>query len=331
MLRIGKINLDSNLLLAPMAGYCDLAFRLAIRPLGGIGMAYTDLVNPRGLLRQTISTMRLVDTDPMDQPLGMQLYGSNADEIAEAAQWCEANGAALVDINMGCPVEKICRQNGGAAMMRDPDHAVRLTAQVVKAVRVPVTVKMRVGWDDTSRFAPELASALEDVGAAAITVHGRTGEQKFGGTVRIDEIARVVRAVRHIPVIGNGDIRCPADARKMIDVTGCAGIMIGRWALRDPWIFRDTLALLKTGSIPPPPSVSERLEFMNAHFRHLLRWRGEEMAVKIFRSRITSYRQKLAWGKRFHDRLQKISSAAEYWDVVADYPSKDHDSMTQSR
>jgi tRNA-dihydrouridine synthase B len=316
LLRIGTLDLATNLLLAPVARYCDLAFRLTIRPLGGVGLAYTDLVNPRGLLRRTRKSMELVETEPADRPLCVQLYGSQAEEMAGAARWCEGNGASVIDINMGCPVEKVCKRAGGAALLRDPRAAVALAAHVVKAVRIPVTAKTRLGWNEGDLVAPELARALEDVGIAAVTVHGRSAAAGFTGHVRLDGIAHVVEAVRSIPVIGNGDVGSPRDVKKMIDRTGCAGVMIGRAALRDPWILRDSHALLTTGSLPPAPTFDERLAMMNEHFRQLVRLRGERPAVLIFRQRVSWYVGKLGLPREVFDRLRALSSAAEYWELA---------------
>ncbi len=316
MLRIGSVEFASNLMLAPVAGYCDLAFRLAIRAQGGLGLAWTDLVHPRGLVRRTAKTMQIVATDPSDRPLAIQLYGRNPDEMAAAAGVCEARGAAVVDINMGCPVEKICRRSAGAALLRDPETAVRVAERMVRAVRIPVTAKVRLGWAEGELVAPSLARALEDVGVAAVIVHGRSAESRFAGSVRIDGIARVVGAVRAIPVIGNGDVRSPADARAMIDRTGCAGVMIGRAALRDPWIFRDTQAFLATGRVPPPATRAEYAAFVNEHFRTLLRVRGERAAIAIFRQRFSWYARRLGVSAALWARIRAVGSAAEYWELA---------------
>jgi nifR3 family TIM-barrel protein len=316
VLQIGNVTLDSSLLLAPIAGYCDLAFRLTVRPLGGVGLASTDLVNPKGLLRQTVKSMLLVETDPADRPLCIQLYGSDAGEMAVAAQWAEAHGAAVVDINMGCPVDKVCKRDGGSALLRNPDSAVQIAQHVVNAVRIPTTVKMRLGWDDDSHVAAALARRLEDIGVAAITVHGRTAAQKFAGRVNLDGIARVVEAVDTIAVIGNGDVRCPEDARAMIARTGCRGIMIGRAALSDPWIFRDTHALLATGHIPAPPTPVERVDLMALHFEHLRRIRGEHVACTSFRQRASWYTRHFGPCSAFRDRIRFLSCANEFYDLV---------------
>ena len=315
-LRIGDVRLATPLLLSPIAGYCDLAFRLTIRPLGGLALASTDLVNPRGLMRQTWKSLQLVETDPADKPLCIQLYGPHADELAEAARWCRDHGARIIDINMGCPVDKVCKKDGGSALLRDPAGAARLAERVVGAVDVPVTVKMRLGWDGESIVAPLLAADLERAGVAAVTVHGRTAAQKFSGRVCIEGIARVVEAVRTIPVIGNGDIRRPEDAREMMDRTGCAGVMIGRAALSDPWIFRDTHALLTSGQIPPAPTVADRVALMTRHFEHLRRIRGERLACITMRQRVSWYATKMPPCREFKERMRVLSSADEFYAEI---------------
>ena len=315
MFKIGSTTLASNLFLAPIAGYCDLPFRLTVRPLGGLGLACTDLVNPRGLLRQTPRSMQLVEMDPADHPLCVQLYGRETDELAAAAQWAESNGAATVDLNMGCPVDKICKRDAGSALLRDLEPGGAIAGRVVQSVQIPVTVKMRLGWDDNSIVAPELARRLEDVGVAAITIHGRTAAQKFAGKARLDGIARVVEAVHAIPVIGNGDVCKPEDAAEMIRQTGCRGIMIGRAALSDPWIFRDTHAFLTTGSVPPPPTASERIDRMLVHFEHLVRLRGERMACTPFRQRVIWYTRHRGRCDDFKQAVRTLPSAQAFRDL----------------
>lgn len=318
MLTIGPFTPATNLFLAPIAGYCDLAFRLTVRELGGLGLACTDLVNPRGLLRQTFKSMQLVETDPADRPLCLQLYGRETDEMAAAAQWGEQTGASVIDLNMGCPVDKICKRDAGSALLRDLDTAVGIAASLVKSVRIPVTVKMRLGWDDDTIVAPELARRLEDVGVAAITVHGRTALQKFSGKARLDGIARVVAAVTRIPVIGNGDVCQPQDAARMIRHTGCHGVMIGRAALSDPWIFRDTHALLTTGHVPPPPTAAERIDHMLVHFEHCLRLRGERVACTNFRQRTSWYTRHFGRCEEFKQAVRQLTSAGQFRDLCGE-------------
>src|SRR5712664_8963 len=225
-MRIGSLNLDSNLFLSPLAGYTNLPFRLAVREVGGAGLATTDLVNARSLLERNPKALKLIETSRMDRPLAVQLFGSVAEEMREAAAYLESLGMAAVDINMGCPVRKVCRVGGGSAMMTELDKTAALVKGMAQSVKIPVTAKMRLGWDEENLTAPDLARALEDVGVAAIFVHGRTREQGFGGTVNLPGIGAVVAAVRSIPVIGNGDVISPAAAKMMLAQTGCAGVSI---------------------------------------------------------------------------------------------------------
>src|SRR5438132_657919 len=230
-LRIGSLTLPSRYLLAPLAGYTHLAYRLVVRQLGGVGLATTDLGNARALLRASRKTMELIATCPEDRPLAVQIYGSDAGEMAAGAQWLEAYGASTIDINMGCPVHKVTRGGGGSALMCDAGRAVDIVRTVVEAVRIPVTVKMRLGWDDATLSAPFFARRFEEAGVAAVTIHGRTRDQGFGGRVSLDGIRAVVEAVDAMPIIGNGDIRTSSDAQHMLRYTGCAGVAIGRGAL----------------------------------------------------------------------------------------------------
>ncbi len=243
-MRFGSLQIESNLFLSPLAGYTNLPFRLVVREIGGVGLCTTDLVNARSLLEKNPKALKLIETRPADSPLAVQLFGSVPEEMRDAALVLESLGVASIDINMGCPVKKVCKVGGGSAMMTELDKTAALVKGMVNAVKIPVTAKMRLGWDDDNLTAPDLARTLEDVGVAAIFVHGRTREQGFGGTVNLAGIRKVVAAVKTIPVIGNGDIITPQAAKKMFDETGCAGVSIGRGAFYDPWIFKRTLAYL---------------------------------------------------------------------------------------
>src|SRR5580692_7624063 len=264
-MQIGSLQLKSNLFLSPLAGYTNLPFRLTVREVGGLDLATTDLVNARSLLERSPKALKLIETSAADSPLAVQLFGSVPEEMRDAAQILENLGIASIDINMGCPVKKVCKVGGGSAMMTELDKTATLVKGMVNAVKIPVTAKMRLGWDDENLTAPDLARTLEDVGVAAIFVHGRTREQGFGGTVNLAGIRKVVGAVKNIPVIGNGDIITPQAAKKMFDETGCAGVSIGRGAFYDPWIFRRTLEYFRTGVLPPEPAFNERLRVMRRH------------------------------------------------------------------
>ena len=215
-LQIGDFKLATNLLLAPIAGYCDVAFRLVARSFGGVGLGCTDFICPEGVLRENKRSIELVATCPEDSPLAIQLYGANVDRLCQAAAWAEDRGAHVVDINMGCPVDKVTKFDGGSKLLCNPDNTLRMVDRIKASLkRVPLTCKLRLGWDDTSIVAPYLAARLEEAGVSLITIHGRTTEMKFTGKARLDGIAEVVAAVKKIPVVGNGDIKTPLDAKHM--------------------------------------------------------------------------------------------------------------------
>src|SRR6266516_3958465 len=264
-MRIGSLELKSNLFLSPLAGYTNLPFRLTLREVGGLDLATTDLVNARSLLEKNPKALKLIETCPADRPLAVQLFGSVPEEMRDAAQFLESNGVSAVDINMGCPVRKVCRVGGGSAMMTELDKTAKLVQGMVDAVKIPITAKMRLGWDDQNITAPDLARGLEDVGVAAIFVHGRTREQGFSGRVNLAGIRAVVEAVKSIPVIGNGDVTTPEAAKKMLEETGCAGVSIGRGAFYNPWIFLHTHHYLRTGELLPEPRFEQRVQVMRRH------------------------------------------------------------------
>jgi nifR3 family TIM-barrel protein len=285
---------------------------LTVREIGGLGLATTDLVNARAILEGKAKTRELLATCPEDRPLAVQIFGANPTEMAGAAQWLEDYGVSIIDINMGCPVRKVVRTGGGSAMMCDAPSTIALVKKVVEAVRIPVTVKMRLGWDDQNWNAPYFAHAFEDVGVAAVTIHGRTREQGFHGQVKHAGIQAVVEAVRRIPVIGNGDVRTIADAAAMFETTGCAGIAIGRGALLNPWFFQQLDLWLKTGDPGPRASWRQRLEFMAKHFRRLIDWRGEHLACLQFRKVANWYCKTLRTGKEIKLILMQLESVATF-------------------
>ncbi len=317
-LRFGALEISSRYLLAPLAGYTNLAFRLAVRELGGPGLATTDLVNARALMIRSRKTMDLIQTCPEDRPLAVQIYGANREEMCAAARWLEEYGVSSVDINMGCPVHKVTRGGGGSAMMCDPGATVALVRAVVESVRVPVTVKMRLGWDDASWSAPFFAREFEQAGVAAVTIHGRTREQGFGGNVNLDGIRAVVEAVDRMPIIGNGDVRTLADALHMRAATGCAGVAIGRGALLNPWIFAQLRQYETTGDPGPCPTYGRRLDLMARHFHLLVEFRGERFGCLTFRKVANWYCRVLHPGHAIQQQLIRIESVAEFDDIVAE-------------
>lgn len=318
-MRLGSLTLSSNLFLSPLAGYTNLPFRLVVREIGGVGLCTTDLVNARSLLEKRPKAFQLIETRPEDSPQAVQLFGSVPEEMRDAAQMLEARGVASIDINMGCPVKKVCKVGGGSAMMTDLDKTVGLVRGMVNAVKIPVTAKMRLGWDDQNITAPDLARALEDVGVAAIFIHGRTREQGFSGTVKLPGIRAVVQAVKHIPVIGNGDIITPAAAKLMLDATGCAGVSIGRGAFYDPWIFRRTQHFLATGEVPPEADFEERVRVMCRHLDLMVEVFGEELGCRMFRKVAPWYARQFGPANEFKKRVVLHASRAEFHEILTWY------------
>ena len=315
-LSLGNLPLPSRFFLAPMAGYTSLAFRLAVRELGGLGLATTDLVNARAILERRPRSFELAETCGEDRPIAIQIYGHVIDEMERAARWVVDHGATSVDINMGCPVNKVVKSGGGSALMCQVTEATRLVAAVVAAVDVPVTVKMRLGWDDRSLTAPALARGFERVGVAGVIIHGRTREQGFKGGVNRDGIREVVEAVESIPIVGNGDIRTLADAAGMFAETGCAAVSIGRGALSNPFLFRQLARWAATGHPGPEPTFEERIDVMVGHFHGLHERRGERLACLQFRKLVKWYSHAIRPPKELSQRLINLASARLFDETV---------------
>ena len=318
-MRIRSLTLQSNLFLSPLAGYTNLPFRLTLRELGGLDLATTDLVNARSLLEKNPKAFKLIESSPVDRPLAVQLFGSVPEEMRDAAVYLESIGISAVDINMGCPVRKVCRVGGGSAMMTELGKTAQLVKGMVDAVRIPITAKMRLGWDDQNLTAPDLARALEDVGVGAIFVHGRTREQGFGGRVNLDGIRAVVEAVKTIPVIGNGDITTPEAAKHMIDVTGCAGVSIGRGAFYNPWIFLHTQHYLQTAELMPEPRFEERVRVMCRHLDLMIDVFGETHGCRMFRKVAPWYSKRFGPANEFNKRVVQLTSRTEFYKILDDY------------
>jgi len=322
MLTIGSVTLKTPLLLAPLAGHCDLAFRILCRELGGVGLASCDLLNARSALAGNPRAVEIASTTPDDQPFCIQLYGNGDDPLPDAARWAVDRGAVVIDINMGCPVDKVAKKCGGSLLLRDVPSTVRLAERIVKAVasrNVPVTAKVRLGWDVDSIVAPELARRLEDVGIQAVTVHGRTTEQRFRGHANLDGIAAVVNAVRRIPVIGNGDIRTTDDAVTMMRRTGCAGVMVGRGALRTPWLFRMIDGRLRTGIDPPAPTFVEKLRVIRRHLDLMLEHTDEPRAVRCLNQRISWYGKTMGHVKPLKESIRLARTAPAITATLDDW------------
>ena len=311
-LALGSLTIWPPVLLAPMAGYSDLPFRISIRELGGLGMAYTEMLSPKSILFGGGRKRKaILGTCPEDRPLGYQLYGHEAAILAEAARWLVQRGAELIDLNMGCPQPKIAGRGAGGGLLKDTARALDVARQVVAAVRVPVTAKLRLGWDASSHVADRLAKDLEQAGVAAITVHGRTCGQKYLGHASWQGIREVVQAVERIPVIGNGDLTSPEAARRMIEETGCAGVMLARGALKDPWLIRDIGRDLSGEPPLPPPTHADRVVFMRQHFERNLAHHGEDGGVVMFRKWIPQYARAVNIERQHMVKMLRICDLGE--------------------
>ena len=318
MLQIGNLKLANPLIMAPMAGYTTLPFRLMVKKLGA-GLVTTEMISAMGLVLGQKKTRQYLKSHPSERPLSVQIFGSRPEVMARAAQMAVEAGTDLVDINMGCPVKKVVKTGAGASLLRN----LKKVEQVVKAVRlacsVPLTVKIRAGWSPDTPVACEAAGIVEDSGADAVTVHPRFASQGFSGLADWGWISRVKERVK-IPVIGNGDIFEPHAALEMRKRTGCDGVMIGRGALKNPWIFRQILGLEK--GVPfTEPDLSERRSFIMDHFRFLSETAGEHKAALGMRSLMLFYTKGLRNCARFRESITKIRDAQSLIAIVDRYLS----------
>ena len=313
-MKIANIKLENNVILAPMAGVTDKAFRLTTKPFGP-ALMYTEMVSGKGLFYKSKKTETLLSAEVAEKPLAVQIFGHEPDILARIAESALTSGACIIDINMGCPAPKIVNNGDGSALMKNPELAGKIIKAVSQAVDVPVTVKIRAGWDSDNINAVSMARIAEDNGADAVTVHGRTREQFYSGTADLNIIKAVKEAVR-IPVIGNGDINSGKKAKEMLDFTGCDGIMVGRAAEGNPWIFREILHYLKTGEELPQPDISERLETALRHFELLVTLKGERRGVLEGRRHMSWYFKGVKGGAALRERANKANSPQEMRDIL---------------
>ena len=316
-MQIGNIKLDAPLVLAPMAGITDLPFRVICRRLG-CGMTVSEMVSAKGLLYKNVKTTEMLRIEDSERPTAIQLFGSVPAELAEAAQMVEASGADIIDFNMGCPVPKIVNNGEGSALMKNPQLAYEVLAAMVAAVKIPVTVKFRAGWDDKHRNAVEIALAAERAGVAAVAVHGRTRQQFYEGKADWSIIREVKQAVK-VPVFGNGDIFTVADGLRMLAETGVDGLMIGRGADGNPWLFQQLKAALAGEPVPEAPTLDARLDLAAEHLDMLIDFKGEHISVKEMRRHISAYLKGLPHAAEFRGRFHKVDTREEFRQLLAEY------------
>ncbi len=295
-MNIGSLSMRSNVFLAPMAGVTNLPFRIVMRRFG-CGLAFTEMVSANGLVRGMEKSRRYLDSSEQDRPLGVQIFGRDPDVLADAARIAADGAADLIDINMGCPVKKVVRTGAGAALMRDPGQVKQIVTAVRRAISLPLTVKIRSGWSSRMVNALEIARIAEDCGADAVIMHPRTAEQGFGGTADWNGIA-VLKMHLHIPIVGSGDIRCPDDALRMLETTGCDAVMVGRGALGNPWIFRAIISRLKRET-SPAPALTEREALIGDHLKMEIAYMGQCRGSRNFRKHLLWYTKGLRNGARF--------------------------------
>lgn len=314
-MKIGAFTFDDPVFLAPMAGVTDTAYRVIAHDMG-CPLAFAEMVSSQGIHYRNEHTMKMLRTEAGERPIAMQIFAKSAAMAAEAAAYIEEIGTAdILDFNMGCPAPKVVKNGEGSALMREPKKAEEILTAVRRATKLPFTVKMRLGWDDTSRNAVEIARMAEAVGVDAVAVHGRTREQFYSGNADYAAIAEVKRAVK-IPVIVSGDIRRPADLARALDITGADAVMIGRGAQGNPWIFPQLIHWLRTGEEPPPPTLAERAQVILRHLALLVGYKGEYIGIREMRKHAAWYTRGLKCSAELRERFNRAASREEFVNIL---------------
>ncbi|MFC4303128.1 tRNA dihydrouridine synthase DusB [Cohnella boryungensis] len=318
MLKIGNVKMNNNVVLAPMAGVCNPAFRLIAKEFG-CGLVCAEMVSDKAILHGNQRTLEMLFVDEREKPLSLQIFGGDKESLVEAVKFVDQNtNADIIDINMGCPVPKVTKCDAGARWLLDPKKIYEMVSYAADAAKKPVTVKMRIGWDDEHIYAVENAQAVERAGGAAVSVHGRTREQLYTGKANWDILRDVKQAV-NIPVIGNGDVFTPEDAKRLLEHTNCDGVMIGRGALGNPWMLYRTVHFLTTGELLPDPSPRERIRIAMLHMDRLTELRGEKVAVREMRKHLAWYLKGLPDSAAAKNSIMELQSRAEVESELGNY------------
>ncbi|AUS98884.1 tRNA dihydrouridine synthase DusB [Clostridium thermosuccinogenes] len=316
-MRIGNVDIKNNVFLAPMAGVTDMPFRILCKEQG-CGFVYTEMVSAKGIHYNDDKSFKLTEISDIEKPAAVQIFGSDPSIMAEIAERLNDSDASVIDINMGCPTPKITKNGEGSALMQKPELVAAIVKAVVKASAKPVTVKIRKGWNDDSVNAVEIAKIVEDCGASAVAVHGRTREQFYSGQADWEIIGKVKKAVS-IPVIGNGDIVKPEDAKRMLEQTGCDAVMIGRGAQGNPWIFKRTLYYLEKGEMLPEPSADEKINTILRHMKMLIDLKGEHIGVCEMRKHIAWYIKGMRNATQVKEKVFRMKDAGEIMQLLEEY------------
>ena len=319
-LKIGNVRLENPYILAPMAGVTDLPFRLLCKEMGA-GLICMEMVSAKAISFHNKNTEKLMEIEEKERPVSMQLFGSDPDLIAEMAAQIEERPFDILDLNMGCPVPKVVNNGEGSALMKNPKLAAEIVKKTAKAIQKPLTVKIRKGFDEAHSNAVEMAKYLEDAGAAAIAVHGRTREQYYAGQADWDIIRQVKEAVS-VPIIGNGDVTDPISAHKMMEETGCDGVMIGRASRGNPWIFRQLVEYDKTGNIPERPDVAELKAMILRHARLQLQYKGEYTGIREMRKHVAWYTAGYPHSAAIRRRVNEIETIGQLEEMLESIPEK---------
>ncbi|WP_455663034.1 tRNA dihydrouridine synthase DusB [Pradoshia sp.] len=315
MLKIGNVEMKNPVVLAPMAGVCNSAFRLTVKEFG-VGLVCAEMVSDKGIVYGNEKTLNMLYIDEREKPLSLQIFGGEKDSLVQAAQYVDKNtNADIIDINMGCPVNKIIKCEAGARWLLNPDKIYEMVSAVVDKVDKPVTVKMRIGWDDNHIFVSENAQAVERAGGSAIAVHGRTRVQMYEGKANWDYIKLAKESV-NIPVIGNGDVQTPQDAKRMLDETGCDGVMIGRAALGNPWMMYQTVKYLESGILLPEPSVREKMDVCVLHLDRLIDLKDEYIAVREMRKHAAWYLKGVPGSGKIRKEINNVETRDQLVELL---------------